>query len=277
MNEARLKQLIRTAVLVELAKRGLYYIPAAISARHIHLAQEHLEILFGTGARLTPKSELSQHGEFASEQTLEAAGPRGLFKAVRVLGPVRGATQVELSITDTYTLGIKPVVRMSGKIEGTPGCTLRGPAGTVDLPSGVIVAARHVHLSPEQAAVYGLKDGDAVSLKLPPPREGVLGGVVVRVAAGFDLEAHLDTDEANGSGLLCGTILEMASAASIMTAAAPFAGTAVDAALDLVTERDVNKALMSGAGAVYCSAKGFVSPAAADRAKEKGIAIKRLP
>ncbi|MDR2181671.1 MAG: hypothetical protein LBN92_03220, partial [Treponema sp.] len=214
---------------------------------------------------------------FASEQTLEVAGPKGLFKAVRVLGPVRRATQVELSITDTYTLGIKPVIRMSGSIEGTPGCTLRGPAGTVDVPSGVIVAARHVHLSPEQAAVYGLKDGGAISLKLPPPREGVLGGIVVRVGAGFDVEAHLDTDEANGSGLLCGTILEMVSGASIMPAGGePCAGSG-GAALDLVTERDVNKALMAGAGVVYCGARGLISPAAADRAKEKGIAIKRLP
>jgi putative phosphotransacetylase len=291
MEEIVLRQLIRNLVLCSFARRGLFYIPVAISARHVHLSRKDFQALFGAGAVMTRYRDLSQPGQFACAETVEVAGPKGSFKKVRVLGPERDSTQVEISISDSFTLGIKPFIRMSGNIAGTPGCTLIGPAGRVEVPQGVIAAARHIHVSEEQAAAYGLKDGDILSLKVPPPREGLIGGIVVRSGKGHDLEVHLDTDEANGNGILCGTILEAVPAGKAPSADAagpvsPAAGPSVVSpspgspgagrALDLVTERDVNNAVNRGERTVYCGAKGFISPAAADRAKEKGIDIQRL-
>ena len=160
---------------------------------------------------------------------------------------------------------------MSGSITGTPGCTIIGPYGKVSIDQGVIVAVRHVHLSEEQAAAYGIKDGDLVSVKTSVPREGIISNITVRVGKEFDLEVHLDTDEANGNGILCGTILE---AGLKSNPAALLAGNT--AARDLITERDINKAIISGEKTLYCTAKGLISPAAADRAKEKGISICKL-
>jgi putative phosphotransacetylase len=269
MDETALKQLVRNTILTSLAGRGLYYFPVAISARHVHLSRVDFELLFGVGKTMNKRRDLSQPGQFAAEQTVDLTGPKGSLKKVRVLGPARARTQVEISISDSFTLGIAPVIRMSGSITGTPGCTLTGPAGTVELKEGVIAAARHAHMSPDQAAAYGLKDGDFIAIKTLPPREGVIGGIVVRCGEGHDLEVHLDTDEANGNGILCGTILEAVVGATGASGMLPPG----EAVLDLVTERDINNAVERGEKTVYCSAKGFISPAAADRAKEKGIQI----
>jgi putative phosphotransacetylase len=299
MEETALKQLIRNIILTGFAKQGRLYLPVAVSARHVHLSKDDFLTLFGPEASMTLYRDLSQPGQFASGQTLELSGPKGSFKKVRVLGPERGNTQVEISASDSFTLGITPVIRMSGNIAGTPGCTLKGPAGTVELKEGVIVAARHVHMSEEQAAAYGVRDGGIVAVKTPPPREGLIGGIVVRCGKGHDLEVHLDTDEANGNGILCGTILEALAGnpagaavgqvgAAIGQAAGGQAGRRVFAdpaaetagpatsALDLVTEKDLNHAAGRGEKTVYVTAKGFISPAAADRAKVKGITICRL-
>ncbi|MDR2048875.1 MAG: phosphate propanoyltransferase [Treponema sp.] len=293
MEETALKQLVRNVILTNFARQGLFYLPVAVSARHVHLSKGDFRTLFGPEASMTRYRELSQPGQFASEQTVELLGPRGTgasFKKVRVLGPERGNTQVEISVSDSFTLGIKPVIRMSGNVAGTPGCTLKGPAGTVELKEGVIVAARHVHMSEEQAAAYGVKDGGIVAVKAPPPREGVIGGIVVRCGKGHDLEIHLDTDEANGNGILCGTILEalVGNPAATAGPGQVFAGARFPAgspdgsaagkvsALELVTEKSVNDAAGRGEKAVYVTAKGFISPAAADRAKVKGIQICRL-
>ena len=289
MNEEALKRLVQNTILCEFAKRGMYYFPVAISARHIHLSKEHFERLFGQGKKMKPWRELSQGGEFACEETVEIAGPKGAIKKLRVLGPERGETQVEISLTDSFVLGIKPEIRMSGNIAGTPGCTVAGPLGKITLDHGVMAAARHVHVSEEQALVYGLKNGDTVSVKTPPPREGIIGNIVVRVGKNFDLEIHLDTDEANGSGIHCSTILE-ACALGEKSAQPGCGNTALsgygkaafsgygksDPALELVTEKDVNNALARGEKIIYYSAKGFISPAAKDKAKEKGIALCKL-
>ncbi|MCL1812192.1 MAG: phosphate propanoyltransferase [Treponema sp.] len=282
MNEDALKRLIQNIILRKFAERGMYYFPVAVSARHVHLSKDHFEQLFGKGKTMTRFRELSQPGQFACEETVEVAGPKGSIKKVRVLGPERSETQVEISVSDGFTLGIKPHIRMSGSIAGTPGCTITGPAGKITVNQGVIVAARHVHLSAEQAVLYGVKDGDAVSIKTPSPREGVIGNIVVRVAKDFDAEVHLDTDEANGNGILCGTILEacipgrksVSTELQSYSKGSPIAG---GVALELVTENDVNKALARGEKAVYYTAKGFISPAARDRAKEKGITLCKLP
>jgi putative phosphotransacetylase len=219
---------------------------------------------------MTRFKELSQSGQFACEETVELTGPKGSIKKVRVLGPERNETQVEISVSDSFILGVKPEIRMSGNIAGTPGCTLAGPAGKVTIRRGVIVAARHVHMSEEQAAAFGVKDGDAVSVKTPAPREGIMGNIVVRAGKDFDLEIHLDTDEANGNGILCGDILEAHPENT-----SPYSR-GDSTALDLITERDINNALVRGETTLYCTAKGLISPAATDLAREKGITLCRL-
>ena len=278
MDQGALKQLVQNTVLTAFAKRGMYFFPVAVSARHVHLSKNDFGELFGKGKTMTRHRDLSQPGQFACEETVEVTGPKGSIKKVRVLGPERNETQVEISASDSFTLGIKPEIRMSGNIAGTPGCTLTGPGGKITINSGVIVAARHVHLSEEQAAAYGVKEGGVISLKTPFPRSGIIGNIAVRTGNNFDLEVHLDTDEANGNGIFCGTILEAAGfGTSPETALKPgFGAGASAAALDLITERDINKAMERGERTLYCTAKGFISPAARDRAKEKGITLCRL-
>ena len=280
MNETSLKRLIRNTVLTALAKQGKYYFPVAVSARHVHLSQKDFEALFGPGKTMTPYKALSQPGQFACEETVELTGPKGSIKKVRILGPARNETQVEISVSDSFVLGLKPDIRVSGVIAGTPGCTLSGPQGKVTIAQGVIVAARHLHISEEQAAAYGLKEGEAVSIKTPAPREGLLGNITVRIGKDFDLEIHLDTDEANGNGILCGTIFAAGcnknQPLNLPAAPCPEEAAGSGAALDLITERDVNNAILRGEHTLYCTAKGLISPAAADRAKGKGITICKL-
>ncbi|MBQ0101473.1 MAG: phosphate propanoyltransferase [Firmicutes bacterium] len=170
------------------------------SARHIHLTDEHIEALFGKGATLTKKKDLSQPGQFACEEKVELVGAKGNLK-VSVLGPARKATQVELSFTDARTLGLKGVpVRESGDVAGTPGLKLVGPAGEIGLTEGVIIAKRHIHMTPADAEAAGVKDKDIVALKLETEgRSAVLGDVVIRVSDKFATAAHIDTDEANAT------------------------------------------------------------------------------
>ena len=150
---------------MQAAKQGEYYVPAAASARHIHLSEKDLAILFGEGYALKTMKPLTQPGQFASEEKVDLVGPRGSIAGIRVLGPVRKATQIEVSLTDAFKLGVKPMVRMSGDVTNTPGAKLVGPKGSVDVPQGVIISARHMHMSKDEAVVYGLKDGDVVSVK----------------------------------------------------------------------------------------------------------------
>ena len=278
MNEDALRRLIQNIILCEFAKRGMYYFPVAVSARHVHLSKNDFETLFGSGKTMTKYKDLSQPGQFACEEMVEVAGAKGSIKNVRVLGPERNEAQVEISASDSFALGIKPEIRLSGSIDNTPGCTLIGPAGKITINRGVIVAARHVHLSEEQAAFYKLKNNDVISLKTPSPRGGLIGNIVVRVAKDFELEVHLDTDEANGSGIFCGTILEASypGAASPSKESVPQGSKVSGTSADLVTERDINNALARGEKVIYCAARGFISPAAADRAKEKGITVCKL-
>ena len=271
MNEESSKRLIRSTILTAFARRGRYYLPVAVSARHVHLSKKDFQTLFGAGKTMTRYKDLSQPGQFACEELVEVTGPKGSFKKVRVLGPERKETQVEISVSDCFSLGIKPEFRMSGNIAGSPGCTISGPLGKVTIDEGVIVAARHVHMSEDQAAAFGIKDGDSVSLKTSAPREGIIANIVARVGKEFELEVHLDTDEANGNGLLCGTILETMLKSYPQTLTPHPAKT-----LDLVTERDINNAIVRGEKIIYYAAKGFASPAAMDRAKEKGITLCKL-
>lgn len=188
---------------------GKRYVPAAASNRHIHVSSQDLETLFGKGYALKPERALSQPGQFAAAETVTIAGPKGRIDQVRVLGPARGKTQVEILTTDAFRLGVKPVVRISGDTEGTPGATIIGPAGTVELQSGVIVAMRHVHISVEQAAWLGLQNGDIASIRKDGIRALVLENVPVRCGEGHNLELHLDMEEANAGSIKNGELLEI--------------------------------------------------------------------
>ncbi|MBQ1551973.1 MAG: phosphate propanoyltransferase [Clostridia bacterium] len=168
------------------------------SARHVHVSREALDILYGEGYELTPKKWLSQPGQFASEERVRVIGTKGEFPAVSILGPVRPASQVELSATDCRSIGLGIVVRESGDIDGTPGCTIIGPKGEVTIDKGVIVAKRHIHMTPEDAEHYGVTDKQIVSVKVDSAdRSLIFGDVVVRVRSDFKLAMHIDTDESN--------------------------------------------------------------------------------
>jgi putative phosphotransacetylase len=170
------------------------------SARHVHVTQETLEKLFGAGAALTCKKELSQPGQFASEQKVEVVGPKGSLKC-SILGPCRALNQVELSFTDARTLGVVAPVRESGDVAGSAPCKLVGPAGEVTLNEGVIVAKRHVHMTPKDAEAFGVKNGEIVKVEVNcPERSLIFGDVVVRVRDDFALAMHIDTDESNAAG-----------------------------------------------------------------------------
>lgn len=168
------------------------------SARHVHVTEETLEILFGKGYQLTKKKDLSQPGQFACEERVQVIGPKNSFPAVSILGPTRSADQVELSASDARSIGVAAPVRESGDIAGSGACKLVGPKGEVELKEGVIVAKRHIHMTPEDAENYGVKDKQVVSVKIDSPeRSLVFGDVVVRVSPKFKLAMHIDTDESN--------------------------------------------------------------------------------
>ena len=165
------------------------------SARHVHVTEETLEILFGKGYQLTKKKDLSQPGQFACEERVQVIGPKNSFPAVSILGPTRPADQVELSASDARSIGVAAPVRESGDIAGSGACKLVGPKGEVELKEGVIVAKRHIHMTPEDAENYGVKDKQVVSVKIDSPeRSLVFGDVVVRVSPKFKLAMHIDTE-----------------------------------------------------------------------------------
>ena len=176
-----------------------YKVKVSLSNKHMHLKAEDIEKLFGKGHELKPFKDLAQPGQFACEEKVDIVGPKGTLKGVRVLGPARPETQVEIALTDARAIGIKAPVRESGKLAGSPGCKLVGPAGEVDLEYGVIAALRHIHLSAAQAAEAGVKDKEIVSLKIEGERGIILNNVLIRSGDGHDQEVHLDTDEGNAA------------------------------------------------------------------------------
>ncbi|MBN1909651.1 MAG: phosphate propanoyltransferase [Pirellulales bacterium] len=197
------EQIVREMVLAQVGgPPGKPTLSVSISARHVHLTDADVETLFGPGKTLTPMKDLYQDGYYAAEETVMVVGPRKrMLPSVRILGPTRPASQVELAFTDCISLGIDAPVRLSGDLEGTPGCVLVGPAGVVDLHEGVIRAERHVHMSPADAKFFGVKKNDRMSLKIQSPCPTVFEGLVVRPGEGLKLEVHLDTDEGNAADL----------------------------------------------------------------------------
>ncbi len=184
-------------------------LPVGLSNRHIHLSKEDLEVLFGQGHELTVFKDLSQPGQYACDEKVDLVGPKGTIKGVRVLGPVRPSTQVEISLADGFALGVKPPIKESGDIKGTPGIKLVGPKGEVEIKEGVIAAARHIHMSLEDAKNFGVSDKDIVKVKTFGERAVVFENVLVRASEKFALEMHLDVEEGNAAGLRNGDLVEL--------------------------------------------------------------------
>ena len=178
-----------------------YTVPAGISNKHVHLSEADFKALFGEGAQLTRFKDLSQPGQFAAEEKVDIVGSYGTLKNVRILGPFRKQTQVELSATDCFTAGFPIDIRESGKLAGTPGCKLIGPKGEIELKEGVMVALRHVHLSTEQAKEAGVVDGEIVQVRFEGPRATTFDNVLIRAGESHFRDMHLDTDEANAANL----------------------------------------------------------------------------
>ena len=176
-------------------------IPVGVSNRHVHLSQEDLDTLFGKGYQLTNMKELSQPGQYACKEMVTVCGPKGAIEKVRILGPVRKQTQVEILAADCFKLGRNTTPKMSGKLAGTPGITLVGPKGTVETKEGLIIAQRHIHMSPADALKFGVHDGETVKIETEGIRGGIFNNVAIRVTETSALECHLDTEEANAMGL----------------------------------------------------------------------------
>lgn len=184
-------------------------VPIGVSARHIHLSQEHVELLFGEGYALTEMKPLSQPGQYAANETVAVFGPKGNFVKVRILGPVRKQTQLEVSRTDAFALGVHPPVRESGNTKGSAGIKLQGPAGEVTIEEGVIVAARHIHFHTSDAERFGIADKQSLRVRFAGERGVVFENVVARVSEQFALDMHIDTDEANAAGVKNGDMAEI--------------------------------------------------------------------
>ncbi|MFZ5829917.1 MAG: phosphate propanoyltransferase [Planctomycetota bacterium] len=205
------EQIVREIVLRQIGgPPSTSKLVVSVSARHVHLSDADVETLFGAGRKLTVMKDLYQDGFFAAEETVMVVGPkRRMLPTVRVLGPTRPESQVELAFTDGISLGIDLPVRPSGKIEGTPGCVLVGPSGVVELKQGVIRAERHVHMGPADAEAYGVKDGERMSLRVHSSCTTTFEDLLVRVGKKIKLEVHLDTDEGNACDIDHATKVEL--------------------------------------------------------------------
>lgn len=183
--------------------------PVGLSNKHVHVSQADLDVLFGKGYELKKMKDLKQPGQYAAEEKVDIVGPKGTIKGVRVLGPVRPETQIEISLTDSFVLGVKTPVKNSGDLAGTPGAKLVGPNGEVELEKGIIAAARHLHMNTADGEAFGIKDQDIISIKVEGERGIVFNNVLARVGDSHALEAHFDIDEGNAAGLKNGMMVEV--------------------------------------------------------------------
>ena len=191
-------------------------IPVGISGRHLHVTQEHLETLFGKGYELTPMKDLSQPGQYAANEKVDVMSPEGkLLSGVRILGPVRPASQVEISRSDALRFKFEAPVRSSGDVKGSVPCTLIGPKGKVELNEGVIIADRHIHFSEVEAKEFGVENGQVVSLKVSGVKAGILDNVLCRVSPKYALDCHLDTDDGSAFMLVTGDEVELVKSYTI--------------------------------------------------------------
>lgn len=200
------------AELEKRLKRSKLAIPVGVSNRHCHLTREHFKILFGAAAEPKRVKDIKQPGFYAAEEMISVKGPKGVLHKIRLVAPYRDHTQIELAVTDALAIGVKPPVRESGQVKGSAGATLIGPAGQVELKEGVIIAQRHLHFSPDEAKALGIESGEVVRVRAGTGagRAVVFEDVIVRVGPKYSLEFHVDTDEANASGLKTGDFVHIA-------------------------------------------------------------------
>ncbi len=244
-------------------------IPVGISNRHIHIFQPDLEVLFGTGHQLQILRNISQKGQFAAQETVDVVGPKGRIDRIRLVGPARGQTQIEISRTDAFRLGLDPPVRYSSDLSGTPGVRLIGPEGELDVKAGVIIPQRHIHMSPREAAEFGVRDRERVFVapieadSLNPqsePRSIIFGNVLIRVDPTFVLDFHIDVDEANAAGLQTGDHVYIIKRDR----------NTQPQSKKLITENDVRQAILSRRK-ILVAPGTIVTPAARDLAKAHDV------
>ena len=240
--------------------------PIGISNRHVHLSRQDLEILFGNGYELNMSHKISQTGQFAATETVNLAGPKGCIEKVRILGPIRKQTQVEIMRSDKYRLGVDPPVRDSGDLKDSGAITIIGPRGSVHINEGLIIAQRHVHMSPADAILYGVSDGEFVQVKAGTSRGITFDKVLVRVREDFVLEFHLDIDEANAAGV------ENGDGAFLVTLKNKPTEQNDIIALSLVTEDRVRQAWKEKKP-LYIKKGSITTPLAKDTAKELGVEL----
>lgn len=281
MND-RLIQSIVDEVLVKI--HGANYnrsgkIPIGVSARHVHLNEQHVQALFGDGYELTVKSPLSQPGQFAANEQVTIVGPKATIHHVRVLGPARELTQVEISATDARTMGIQAPLRLSGDIAGSAPITIVGPKGVVYLPEGCIIAAAHIHMSPADALTHHVSDGQFVNVRVLSDRPLVISQVKIRVSDRFKLEMHIDTDEGNAAFATANTVGEILTDEAIQQLPSkqpqanqpqPFSSKSIQK--KLVTEKDVADWTEP---TMNVGNKTIITALAYDQARKRGIKIVR--
>lgn len=207
---------ITRSVVEELKKHNLLdeptrneFVPVSVSARHVHLQQEHVNQLFGEGYTLTKLKDISQPGQFACNEQVTIEGPKGQIEKVRILGPLRSQTQVEIARTDARKLGLTPPVRNSGNLAGSSPISIIGPKGKVVLQEGCIIADRHIHMTTKDAAQFGVRDKQKVSVLVDGEKAGIMGQVMIRVSDNYALDMHIDTDDANAFGLAGNELLKI--------------------------------------------------------------------
>ncbi|RMD93293.1 MAG: phosphate propanoyltransferase [Calditrichaeota bacterium] len=247
-------------------------IPVGVSNRHFHIAPKDVEILFGRGYQLQRLRDISQRGQYACHETLDVVGPKGTIKGIRIVGPPRGQTQLEIARSDAYRLGIDPPVRYSGDLKGSAGVKIIGPAGELELKEGVIIAQRHIHMDPRTASEFGVHDRERVFVApvqrdpIQPgcePRTVIFGNVLIRVDESFVLDFHIDIDEANASGLKTGDyVYIVGKEAPVQTVAQK----------KLITENDVRRAILQHRKIVV-PAGVKITPAAQELAKAHDIFV----
>ncbi|MGG1675331.1 phosphate propanoyltransferase [Neobacillus sp. NRS-1170] len=212
MDKEKIRELVKE--IVKNTLQNVKQVPIAASNRHIHLSPEHVERLFGRGYQLNKLKDLSQPNQFAAKETVTLIGPKGKIPNVRVLGPSRGNTQVEVSLFDGFTIGVKPPVRNSGDIKGSESITIQGPRGQITINEGLICAARHIHMHTSDGEAFGVEDGDVVQVKVDGPRGITFSNVLIRVSPKYKLEMHIDLDEANAANIKNGQLGEIVAVES---------------------------------------------------------------
>lgn len=250
------------------------------SGRHVHLSRKDVELLFGEGYKLTPAKELSQPGQFACEERVIITGPKGSIKNVVILGPERKATQVEISLTDALSLGIKAPIRESGKIDNTPGITISSSKASIIMDKGVIVAKRHIHITPEDALKYGVKDSQIVKVEVLGERPLIFDDTIIRVSPQYRTYMHIDYDEANACGYKKGVfckILNDNNNKLQKTNSDNFnnANQIEIKGKKAITEADIKKSYLSGIKTITISKESMITPLAVDFIRINNIKIIR--